>query len=81
LREKLTVSFLFLTFCTLSFSAPVFTPKIDGIKEAEWGDTPDATSEGEGFDNDSCKYLYITEAIQHLITHQPPLKAPHQQTY
>jgi len=59
--KKLTVSFLFLTFCILSFSAPVFTPKIDGIKEAQWGDTPDATSEGEGFDNDPCKYLYITD--------------------
>jgi len=59
--KKVIATLSLITFCVLGFSAPVFTPKIDGNKEAEWGNTPDATSEGEGFDNDPCKYLYVTD--------------------
>jgi len=60
--RKLGIIFVvFIVFSAYGFSSDVFTPKIDGVKDPQWGDVPDATSEGVGFDNDPCKYIYVTD--------------------
>ncbi len=66
---------LILSFIAVNLSAITnFTPAIDGIKEVNWGTTPDATSSSTGginsphiyHSNNPCQDIYVTDDPSNL---------------
>jgi len=73
--KKIIYLSLILLFFTVNLSAITnFTPTIDGIKEASWGTTPDATSSsyrsiggaGTYHSQNACQDVYVTDDPNNL---------------